>query len=1361
MTATQPPTRHARRHHPAASSLIPLLLLLLQACQDIPEDDDGATTFTPQPGVAQLAVSPDSLDFGEVFLGAEAEQTITITNTGGADLDISVTLVNDGDGVFAIVSGAGDTTLSPDESIPVTVSFAPILETGSEGTMEIVSNDEDHPQWEISLTGTGVILDEDGDGYSPPDDCDDGDPTIHPSAPDVCDGIDNDCDGDIDEDEPAVTSYLDADGDGYGTADGSTEECSVPPGYSLVADDCDDNDETVYPGASETCDGKDNDCDGLVDEDLDWVTYHADGDLDGHGDPETSAEGCAPPPGFVASGDDCDDTNPVVYPGADELCDGVDNDCDGEVDEDVVISAYYQDGDNDGHGNPDESVQACTPPEGYVDAGDDCDDTDPGRFPGANELCDGVDNDCDGEVDESASGAPTWYLDADGDGYGTSDAFTESCDAPEGYVAQDGDCNDADPAYHPGAPEDDCSDPNDYNCDGSTSFADGDGDGFAACEECDDADPLVNPAAEEVCDGRDNDCDGSVDEDVLTTFYPDLDNDGFGDGSSPVQQCPPAPEGYVADDGDCNDRNSQVFPDASEVCNGRDDDCDGVIDESGAVGCTSAYVDADGDGWGGDEVACACGLGLGYTTRTGDCDDTNVQIFPGAVEQCNGVDDNCDTVVDEPGARNCDKYYFDEDQDGYGLSADSQCLCEPAGAYTATAGGDCGDTDPDMFPNNLEHCDGKDNNCNGQVDEGVKSVFYIDEDGDGYGASYGTTEACDQPDGYTTRAGDCNDFNEEIFPMAPEQCNEIDDDCDGRIDEDLDTITIYMDGDGDGYAPEGALSQEKCDVAVGWTTAQDCDADGQPDWDCDDTRFTAHPCAEELCDGVDNNCNGHIDTQCPTGCPGTWPVIMSLPSHMPARLLDLNGDSIEELLIIDQTGKLFSISFQGTPSPVCPSLTFATGYGNKFSFAVDPALGAWKYYLVQGTRIYDLDTCTEVHGASGDVAAFGSVGDFDGDGTLDFVGHGEMTPTICVKLSSVGFTTQCASSPNAKVYDGYVSTWDVDGDGLAEMVTMRGRTYPDTYDDGSIDVWGIDNGTLTLEATIDSSETDFIGSHINGMDVVDWYGDGFGSMPVLFGGKVMDLDTGHVVDAYDGGAIPNPRTFDLDGDGQLDGVERGVLVDLDLDGIPESLRSNGNLIEVVRNEPDLPVMDGWPVSIGTVTWSVQPVAGDVDNDGRLDVFVPSVEGAIYCYRLGEGSADFTNVIERGEPEWVNRTMTKDALEPNDSYATAAPLRFPTKELRAYLTYGDTDYYHLPGVSGLYIHLYSPDGLDYDWAWTNEDGSITYATSTRGPGEVDAKAVCVSCTQSVPSSYMVKVYPKDPESDYSNTRPYVLKISRIP
>ena len=336
--------------------------------------------------------------------------------------------------------------------------------------------------------------DQDEDGFPVSEDCDDANSTINPSADEICDGVDNDCDEEIDE-GVLQTLYLDVDEDGYGNPNEPVEACEISDGLSLVGNDCNDQDDLSYPGSAERCDGLDNDCDGEVDEELQEIWF-ADKDGDGYGDADDFIEICDPPEGYVSVALDCDDLNGDINLDAIEICDGLDNDCDTLIDDadgDVDYSTatdYYFDMDGDGHGADLLESGACTPPENGVPLGDDCDDRDAAVYPGAPEYCDLIDNDCDGLIDledEDVEGALTWYLDSDRDGFGTSDDTVDSCEQPSGYELLEGDC--------------------------------------------DDLDASVNPEARETCDERDDNCDGNDNDDNATgclNWYADVDEDGYG-----------------------------------------------------------------------------------------------------------------------------------------------------------------------------------------------------------------------------------------------------------------------------------------------------------------------------------------------------------------------------------------------------------------------------------------------------------------------------------------------------------------------------------------------------------------------------------------------------------------------------------------------------------------------------------------------------------------------------------------------------------------------------------------------------------------------------------------------------------------
>lgn len=185
-------------------------------------------------------------------------------------------------------------------------------------------------------------------------------------------------------------------------------------------------------------------------------TWYVDADNDGYGNPSTSTQACSAPSGYVSNDQDCDDTNAAINPGATEVCDNLDNNCNGTIDEGLPMNTYYADADNDGYGTPNTTISTCvtSPPAGYSSNGQDCDDTDAAINPGAVEICDNVDNNCNGMVDDGLP-VTTYFADTDNDGYGTPNTTISTCGttAPTGYSTNDQDCDDTNAGINPGATE--------------------------------------------------------------------------------------------------------------------------------------------------------------------------------------------------------------------------------------------------------------------------------------------------------------------------------------------------------------------------------------------------------------------------------------------------------------------------------------------------------------------------------------------------------------------------------------------------------------------------------------------------------------------------------------------------------------------------------------------------------------------------------------------------------------------------------------------------------------------------------------------------------------------------------------------
>ena len=200
------------------------------------------------------------------------------------------------------------------------------------------------------------------------------------------------------------TYYADSDNDSYGdlTNTISVINSTPPAGYVTDSTDCNDNNASINPGATELCNGIDDNCDGQIDEGCNTTTWYADNDGDNYGDITNSTVSQTQPVGYVADSTDCNDNNAAINPGATELCNGIDDNCDGQIDEGCNTTTWYADNDGDNYGDITNSTVSQTQPVGYVADSTDCNDNNAAINPGATEVCgNGIDDNCNGQIDEN------------------------------------------------------------------------------------------------------------------------------------------------------------------------------------------------------------------------------------------------------------------------------------------------------------------------------------------------------------------------------------------------------------------------------------------------------------------------------------------------------------------------------------------------------------------------------------------------------------------------------------------------------------------------------------------------------------------------------------------------------------------------------------------------------------------------------------------------------------------------------------------------------------------------------------------------------------------------------------------------
>jgi hypothetical protein len=740
-----------------------------------------------------------------------------------------------------------------------------------------------------------------------------------------------DCD-DTNPNVNAVTTwYLDSDNDGFGNLSMTTQNCGQPVGYVANSTDCDDSNNQINPNATEVFDGVDNNCDLVIDEGFTLTTYYEDLDGDNFGSSVSIQSVTNPGTGYSLVSGDCNDNNNLINPNATEICDGIDNNCDLNIDENLPTFTYYLDADNDGFGDLNFTTTDCSVPAGYSVNSLDCNDANNQINPNATDIpANNIDEDCSGSDANltpvvlgiyeftQPSGCPVTATSvttqpttatfsafssigvncqAAGNVFNNNDWNTTTTIDLTEYVEFSitaNECQSLDldrvafnhrcsatggtPTWYVRSSLDNyttdlgtglSANNNNQNLDDTVTL----GSAFDAVSNVTFRFYLTGIGTTGATFRFDNvSLFGNTIAITPQTYYADSDNDGFGDATVDSLSCS-IPVGFVLNNTDCNDADSLINPN------------------------TVWFLDADLDTFGdASNSIVSCTQPAGYVLDSTDCNDNDNQITGSIM------------------------YYVDADNDTYGDFATGALFCTNPGAGYVTNSTDCDDSNNAVYPGATEICDGIDNDCVGGIDNGLTFVtYYVDADLDGFGTGAGQSLCTNPGAGFAIVAGDCNDTDDQINPDSPEICDGIDNDCAGGIDNGLTFVTYYVDADNDTYGT--GTGQSLCvNPGAGFVTVGG---------DCNDNNNQIYPGATEVLDNsIDENCDG-VDGYVgineltlanfkivPNPNNGTFNVILSEEvNNATISIQDLNGKTV-------QTSNFSGLEFQANLTGVTTGVYF-------------------------------------------------------------------------------------------------------------------------------------------------------------------------------------------------------------------------------------------------------------------------------------------------------------------------------------------------------------------------------------------------------------------------------------------------------